>query len=174
MRAHTALAQLKVSTITAIQATISPMPGPGCCSPAVCRDHTASMPSAHATADPASAIQASAQRRVSSASIEKPTLNTRASQVNTRDGSATPSRIAASSPTSTSQPLAPPVCGSMNDSSTTNTRIAITKALAPGSISRATRRSAASMSPLNSSKSPLPADRVVAEAVTGHTRSRSA
>ena len=36
-----------------------------------------------------------------------------------------------------------------------NTRIATTNALAPGSISRATRRSAASMSPLNSSKSPL-------------------
>ena len=40
--------------------------------------------------DPASAIHASAHRRVSSASIEKPTLNTSASQVNTRDGNAMP------------------------------------------------------------------------------------
>ncbi len=48
------------------------------------------------------------------------------------------------------QPLAPPVCGRMNVSSSTNTQIAITNALAPGSISRAIRRSAASMSPLKS------------------------
>ncbi len=103
--------------------------------------------------DPASAIHANAQRRVSRASIEKPTLNTSASQMNTRDGSDTPSPIAASLPASTSQPLAPPVCGRMNVSSSTKTAIAMTNALAPGSISLATRRSAASISPLKSSKS---------------------
>ena len=59
---------------------ISPMPGPGCGAGAVCRDHTASRPEKDATVDPASAIHASAQRRVSSASIEKPTPNTSASQ----------------------------------------------------------------------------------------------
>ena len=59
-----------------------------------------------------------------------------------------PPRGASSPPTSTSQPLALPVCGSTNDTRMTNTRIATTKALAPGSISRATRRSAASMSVL--------------------------
>ena len=153
VRAHTARAQLKASTITASHAMIRPMPGPGWCAGAVCRDHTASRPVKDATVDPASAIHASAQRRVSSASIEKPTPNTSASQVNTRDGNAMPSRIAASLPASTSQPLASPVCGSTNVSSSTNTAMAITNALAPGSISRATRRSAASMSPLNSSKS---------------------
>jgi hypothetical protein len=104
--------------------------------------------------DPASAIQANAHRRVSRASIEKPTLNTSASQMNTRDGSDTPSPTAASLPASTSQPLAPPVCGRMNVTSSTKTAMAMTNARAPGSISRATRRSAASMSPLKSSKFP--------------------
>jgi len=108
-----------------------------------------------ANVDPASAIHASAHRRVSSASIEKPTPNTSASQLNTREGNAMPLRIAVSSPTSTSQPLASPVCGKTNVNSNTNTAMAITNALAPGSISRATRRSAASMSPLNSSNLPL-------------------
>ena len=76
VRDHTTRAQWNVSRITAIQAMISPMPGPGCGSATVWRDHTASMPIGQATAEPASAIQASAQRRVSSASIENPTLNT--------------------------------------------------------------------------------------------------
>ena len=155
VRAHTTRAQWNVSTITVIHAMISPMPGPGCGAGAVWRDHTASRPVKDATVDPASAIHARAQRLVNRASIEKPTPNTSASQVNTRDGSDTPSPIAASLPASTSQPLAPPVCGSTNVNSSTNTAMARTNALAPGSISRATRRSAASMSPLNSSKSPF-------------------
>ena len=46
-------------------------------------------PGGQATADPARATQASAQRRVSNASMEKPTPNTNANQTNTRDGSAT-------------------------------------------------------------------------------------
>ena len=45
VRAHTTRAQLNVSTITAIHAMISPMPGPGMrCAGAVWRDHTASSP----------------------------------------------------------------------------------------------------------------------------------
>ena len=63
-----------------IQATNSPTPGPGCPAATVCRDQIASSPAALATAEPASATQASAQRRVNNASIEKPTPKTKASQ----------------------------------------------------------------------------------------------
>src|ERR1700686_5113430 len=98
-----------------------------------------------ADAGPASAIQASAQRRVNSASIENPTPNTRASQLNTRDGSAIAAFAATGPPISASTPRAPPAWGNRNDTSRTNTKIATIKALAPGWISPATRRSAASM-----------------------------
>ncbi|SHW92963.1 Uncharacterised protein [Mycobacteroides abscessus subsp. abscessus] len=115
----------------------------------------ASMPRKHDTAEPASAIQARPQRRVSSASIEKPTLNTRISHTNTRDGSRIFASSATWSPSSTSKPLTAPVCGSTNDSRITKTQIATTMARPPGSISRAMRCSAASMSSLNSSNSPF-------------------
>ena len=104
------------------------------------------MPIAQATAVPASAIQARVQRLVISASMEKPTPNTRLNHVKIRDGSAIPTLIAASLPMSTSTPLIDPVCGRMKDSTSTKTKIATTNPLAPGSISPATRRSAASMS----------------------------
>ena len=73
-----------------IHATNSPIPGPGCPAGAVWRDQIANSPAAQAIAEPASATQASAQRRVISASMEKPTPNTNASQANTREGRATP------------------------------------------------------------------------------------
>ncbi len=84
--------------------------------------------------------------RVSSASMEKPTPKTSASQVNIRDGRAMPTLMAWSLPTRTSSPRAPPVCGRISDTSSTNTRIATTRARAPGWISPATLRSAASIS----------------------------
>ena len=90
VRAHTARAQLKASTITAIHAMTRPdararvVRGRG-----LPRPHR-QQPEKDATVDPASAIHASAHRRVSSASIEKPTPKTSASQLNTRDGNAMP------------------------------------------------------------------------------------
>ena len=140
--------------MTAIQATNSPTPGPGCPEATVCRDHTASKPAALATAEPASAIQASAHRRVNSASIENPTPKTKASQLNTRDGSAIAALPAPRVENSTSHPRTSPVCGRTNDPISTNTKMATTKARAPGSISRAIRRSAASMSSRKASNSP--------------------
>ena len=113
----------------------------------------ANSPAALAIAEPASAIQASAQRRVSNASIENPTPKTSASQANTRDGNANAAAPAPWLLNSTSHPRTAPVCGRMNDPSSTNTRIATTKPLGPGSISRATRRSAASISVRRASKS---------------------
>ena len=89
MRAHTTRAQWNVSNMTVIQAANSPIPGPGWPAATVWRDQIASNPAALAIAVPASAIHASAQRRVINASIENPTPNTSASQANTRDGSAT-------------------------------------------------------------------------------------
>ena len=138
----------------AIQATISPMPGPGCPDATVCRDQMASRPAAQATAEPASATQARAQRRVNSASIEKPTPKTRASQLKMRDGSAIAALPASCVENSTSHPRTWPVCGRTNDPINTNTRIATTRALVPGSISPAIRRSAASMSSRKASNSP--------------------
>src|SRR5580693_1074751 len=138
----------------AIQATISPTPGPGCPEATVCRDQTANNPAALATAEPAKATQANAQRRVNNASIEKPTPKTSASQANTRDGSATAAAPEPCVANSTSHPRTLPVCGRMNDPISTNTRMATTKALAPGSISRAIRRSAASISSRKASNAP--------------------
>ena len=155
MRDHTTRAQWNVNRMMAIQATISPTPGPGCPEATVCRDHTASNPAALATAEPANATQASAQRRVNSASIEKPTPKTKASQPNTRDGSAIAALPAPRVENSTSHPRTSPVCGSTNDPISTNTKMATTKALVPGSISRAIRRSAASMSSRKASNSPF-------------------
>ena len=106
-----------------IHATISPIPGPGCPAATVWRDQTANSPAAQAIAEPASATQASAQRRVISASIEKPTPNTSANQANTRDGRATAAAPAPWLLNSTSHPRTSPVCGRMNDPSSTNTRI---------------------------------------------------
>ena len=77
------------------------------------------MPIALASAEPASAIQASVHRRVSRASIEKPTPKTSASQQKIRDGNAMPALIAVSSPINTSTPRAAPVCGRMNETSST-------------------------------------------------------
>ena len=139
--------------MTATHATISPIPGPGYPSAAVCRDHTASRPRNEATVEPASAIQASAHRRVTSARIEKPTLKTSTIQVKTREGSAMALSAAASVPTSTSNPRVDPVCGSTKLASRANTRIATTMARAPGSISRAMRRSTSSNSPSRASSS---------------------
>ena len=115
-----------------IQATNSPTPGPGWPAATVCRDHTASNPAALATAEPANATQANAQRRVNNASIEKPTPKTKASQPNTRDGSAMAAAPEPRVANSTSHPRTSPVCGSMNDTISTKTRMATTKALAPG------------------------------------------
>ena len=73
VRVHTTRAQWNASRITVIHAMTRPTPGPGRCTGAVCRDHTASSPVALASPEPASATQANAHRRVSSASIENPT-----------------------------------------------------------------------------------------------------
>ena len=154
MRDHTTRAQWNVSRMMAIHPTISPIPGPGCPEATVCRDQMASKPAALATAEPASATQARAQRRVNNASIEKPTPKTNANQPNTRDGRAIAALPAPCVRSSTSHPRTPPVCGRMNDPINTNTRIATTKARVPGSISRAIRRSAASMSSRKASNSP--------------------
>jgi hypothetical protein len=89
VRDHTTRAQWKLSTIRVIHARIKPTPGPGWPAATVCRDQTANSPTAVASAEPASATQASAQRRVSNASIEKPTPKTSASQTKIRDGNAT-------------------------------------------------------------------------------------
>ena len=95
---------------------------------------------------PASANQARVQRRVNRASIDIPTPNTSASQQKIREGRAIFALSAFSLPIRTSRPRTSPVCGSSNDTSSTNTRMATTNARAPGSISPATRRSAASSS----------------------------
>ena len=70
----------------------------------------ASSPAALATAEPASATHARAQRRVNSASIEKPTPKTNANQLNTRDGRAIAALPAPCDKTSTSHPRTLPVC----------------------------------------------------------------
>ena len=116
------------------------------------------MPIGQATAEPASAIQATPHRRVSSARIENPTLNTRVSQVNTRDGRAIASRMAASSPIEDVEP--PRVTGVRVGRTTPGSRRPGSrrpKPLHQDRFHRATRRSASSMSPLNSSKSAVAA-----------------
>lgn len=146
VRDHTTRAQWNVNAISTNQATSSPTAGPGWPAPAVWRVQTASRPSTLAVAEPASATHATAQRRVVNASIEKPTPNTSASQPNTRIGRVTSAASAVSEPNNTSQPRTSPVCGRMNDPSSTKTRTATTTPRPPGSISPAMRRSTRSRS----------------------------
>ena len=133
VRDHTTRAQWKVSRITAIHATIRPMPGPGCGrGDGLTRpDRQHAERAGHRRAgqgdpgQPPAPGEQGQHREADAEHQDQPGEHPR------RQGDRGLA-MAASSPTRTSSPLAPPVCGSTNVSRRTKTRIATTRARAPG------------------------------------------